>query len=320
MKLYKLNAFLSSLLITSCSVNLEPQSSVNDPNLPTIDRPSPNNQAQEQVKYNIRQQTVQITGKSTGTGIIVGREGNKYYVLTAKHVVAIAPSKNVELPKILGPDEKGLTNQEDPYKVITYDGQTYDVIYDEVEKDPDIDLAIIKFDTTNQSKIIYPVANLATSPISKDQKVFVYGFKDCFNKGRKESEEFNDGRILSIKKTETDTETDKEYTINYTNYTMRGMSGGPVLDITGRVIALHGKPGITGKGDSPNCSALTKEFGNNYGISITTFKNSILASRLRGKLSFDNNSVTTDISESEKNNNKLNNSPGSPVHFRKSQN
>ncbi|NJO62216.1 MAG: trypsin-like peptidase domain-containing protein [Richelia sp. RM2_1_2] len=259
-----------------------------------------------------------MTGKSTGTGVIVGEKNGKYYVLTSNHIVGIAPSTSIELPPNLGHDEKGLTNQEDPYQVITYDRKTYNVVYSEVEKDSHLDLAIITFDTANKKGEKYPVANLASSAISKNQKTFIYGFKDCFKKGRKEREEFNEGIVLSIENNYFD----EGYTINYTNPTVKGMSGSPILNISGHVIAIHGKPGREDKGDSCDDSTLTEEFGNNYGISIESFKNSSLASKFQGKLSFDskpiesvapinNNSTSNDLE-------RLDKSSSSPVRFKKS--
>lgn len=292
-----------TLLDTSTSEILQPPTQKNS-----------KNQDKEEIKSEIRKKTVLITGKSTGTGIIVGQESNKYYVLTSRHVVGIAPSKNVELPSNLGDDEKGLTNREDPYQVTTYDGQNYDVVYDEVEKDANIDLAIIIFKTPKKSNI-YPVANLAALPISKEQKVFVYGFKDCFKEGREKREEFNQGTVLSTQNKNND----EGYTIKYTNPTIKGMSGSPVLDTFGRVVAIHGKPGSAEKGDSSNCSALTQVFGNNYGISIESFKNSSLASKLQGKLSFDSNPIEVVAPKSSKLD-QAEKSPNLPVRFTRPKN
>jgi S1-C subfamily serine protease len=295
-----------------CTSNLPPQnSSVNPPSQPEKVSSNPE---KEGFKSYISKQTVLITGKNTGTGIIIGQEGNKYYVLTSRHVVGIAPGSNVELPPNLGDDEKGLTNKEDPYKITTYDKQTYDVVYEEVAKDPKLDLAIITFNTQNQEKT-YPVASLAALPIYKQQKVFVYGFKDCFNEGRDRREEFNEGTVVSIQNTDTD----EGYSVKYTNPTIKGMSGSPVLDASGRVIAIHGKPGRDDKGDSTDCSALTQEFGNNYGISIESFKSSSLASRLQEKLSFDKKPAEVVTSTGNKSG-ELNQSPDAPIRFKKSNN
>lgn len=300
-----------------------PNSAVNPPSQP---EKAGNNQDEGGFKSDISKKTVLITGKNTGTGVIVGQEGNKYYVLTSRHVVGIAPGTNVELPPDLGDDEKGLTNKEDPYKITTYDKQTYDVVYEEVVKDPKLDLAIITFNTQNQEKT-YPIASLSALPISKQQKVFVYGFKDCFNEGRERREEFNEGIVLYIQNTDTD----EGYTVKYTNPTIKGMSGSPVLDASGRVVAIHGKPGrsdergdkrgdkIVDKGDSTNCSALTKKFGNNYGISIESFRSSSLASRLQEKLSFDKKPIEVVTSTSNKLG-ELNQSPDTPIRFKKSNN
>ncbi|KOP26477.1 hypothetical protein AMR41_10215 [Hapalosiphon sp. MRB220] len=263
---------------------------------------------QDKIQSEARKQTVLITGKGTGTGIIIGKDGYTHYVLTSHHVVAVQPSKNINPPSDPGPDEPNQPTKEDPYKVVTYDGQAYEV--DEVLKDPKYDLAVIKFNTENHGNRKYPVAKLASHSLSNNQTIYVYGFKDCFGEGREKREEFNQGTIRSNSKSIND---DKGYTINYTNPTVNGMSGSPVLDASGRVVAIHGQSGTPGKGNSPNCSALTGDFGNNYGISMETFKNSSLASQVGVELAFDEKPLAISMSTNTKSNNKQsNNSSDSP--------
>ncbi len=227
-------------------------------------------------------------------------------MLTSKHVVVIAPGKDIQLPKDLRPDEKNLTNQEDPYKVVVYDGQNYqeyEIKYEEVEEDPNFDLAIIKFDSQSQGKK-YPTAKLTTSPVSQNQTVYVYGLKDCFNKQRQEKEEFNKGTVLSTSKVST---FDEGYSINYSNPTITGMSGSPVLDTAGRVVAIHGKPDKKNKDKEyqfQKCPNLTSYYGNNYGISMQAFKDSSLATKLAEKLAFDDKPIEVDLTQNNKTNNK----------------
>lgn len=316
MKKHTFLTFLLIIFLTSCGSNQDKKTSSIPTDLATPTPEMSPSPLKEHIKSDISKKTVLITGKGTGTGIIIGHEGSKYYILTSKHVVGIEPSIYVELPPDLTDDEKKLTNKEDPYKVMTYDGKIYDVEYNELKKDPNVDLAIITFDTKSQGTI-YPIANLAALPISEKQEVFVYGFKDCANKGRKKREEFNEGIVLSTKNTQTD----EGYSINYTNPTIRGMSGSPVLDASGRVIAVHGKPSNGEKGEFFNCSALTKEFGNNYGISIESFQKSKLASSFPGKLSFDSKPLEEILlAPPSTKPDKLEQSPSPSVRFKKSQN
>lgn len=269
--------------------------------LKTKSNPEPKTEA-ERIESQARKQTVLITGKNTGTGVIVGQENSVYYVLTSRHVIATKPSENIELPPNLGPDEQNLSGKEDPYKIVTYDGQTYEIDYEDVFKDPKYDLAIFKFNTASKSKRIYPVAKFSDAPLSKNQTVYIYGFKNCFKKARDTREEFNSGIIKSTNKSP---DANQGYSIYYSNPTVVGMSGSPVLDTTGRIIAIHGKTGprknelLKRKGDSLDCSPLNESFGNNYGISTKTFKNSDLASKFAGKFVFDGKVAQKGNSESD---------------------
>jgi serine protease Do len=67
-----------------------------------------------QVETLARQVTVQIQGQAPGSGVIVARQGQTYFVLTAAHVV---PS----------PDE---------YEIVTPDGKKYPLDYKLVKKFP----------------------------------------------------------------------------------------------------------------------------------------------------------------------------------------
>ena len=63
------------------------------------------------------------------------------------------------------------------------------------------------------------------------------------------------------------------YRLQYSNYTIRGMSGGPVLNVSGDLIAIHGKPGKYKSYQYNNCPSLNEEQSENWGILINTLKN-----------------------------------------------
>jgi S1-C subfamily serine protease len=68
-----------------------------------------------------RQVTVQIDGQNPGSGVIIARQGQTYYVLTSAHVVETA----------------------DEYDVVTSDGKKNQMDYKLVRKFPNnVDLAI----------------------------------------------------------------------------------------------------------------------------------------------------------------------------------
>ena len=61
--------------------------------------------------------TVVINGQNPGSGVIVSKQGNTYYVLTAKHVVAT----------------------QDEYEIVTSDAKSHKLDYSTVKKLPGVD-------------------------------------------------------------------------------------------------------------------------------------------------------------------------------------
>jgi len=217
----------------------------------------------------IAQQTaVKISGKGSGSGVIIGKKGNTYYVLTAKHVVGISPGK-----------------LEDDY-VIKIGQKEYTIDYNRVKKIPKLDVALVEFNSNKN----YPIASLSKN-LYLDQTVFISGWIDCLNKERYE---FNRGKILKIlsstsELSASDAKTyDKEldfpegYRVKYTNPTIRGLSGSPIFDQAGNVVAIHGKPGEDREYqyNFEDCPLLNNSFANNWGIPISEFLDSSVASRI----------------------------------------
>ena len=208
--------------------------------------------AQTKIKEIAQQTTVLISGKGFGNGVIISRNGNTYYVLTANHVIGIPP----------GPIE-------DPYQITTYDGKTYQIDYKKVRKDSTLDLAIVEFNSQRN----YPVAKLSTET-AQDMPVYISGWIDCLPSQRYV---FNAGKISKLSKGD-----DEGYSVEYTNPTVIGMSGSPVFDARSRIIAIHGKPGREKNlYNFKKCPSLTQDLGNNWGISIDTFLKSSLASDIQ---------------------------------------
>jgi S1-C subfamily serine protease len=70
--------------------------------------------------------TVQIEGDSEGSGVIIKRSGNTYYVLTCWHVV----------------------EKKDEYTIVTPDRQNYSLDYRKVKKlQSGLDLAVVQFNS-----------------------------------------------------------------------------------------------------------------------------------------------------------------------------
>ncbi|MEQ8994888.1 MAG: serine protease [Coleofasciculus sp. B1-GNL1-01] len=123
---HKTYSGLSAALIgSSAIVMVQPQVAVSQ----TLD--------EQAIASLAKEVTVIINGQNPGSGVLIAKQGNTYYVLTANHVVPT-------------PDE---------YEIITFDGTKHTLDYDTVKKLPDVDLAVVQF-TSNQS---YRVAQLGNS-------------------------------------------------------------------------------------------------------------------------------------------------------------
>jgi len=194
--------------------------------------------------------TVRIDeSQANGSGIIIAERGNSYYVLTAKHVV----------------------DNEEKYQVVTHDGKRYPVDYGTVQQ-LGVDLAVLQF----QSQESYRVATLANYDQENGNWVFLSGWPGLelgeigrpyplFTAGRVFSKEWG---AIKAKDSYSLTKANG-YELVYTNPTLGGMSGGPVLDSRGRVIGIH----AAAEGDMLSGVQL----GYSLGVPVRTFLS--LASR-----------------------------------------
>ncbi|WP_310423628.1 serine protease [Chamaesiphon sp. VAR_48_metabat_135_sub] len=195
-----------------------------------------------------REVTVLIRGdQSHGSGVIIKKSGNTYYVLTAEHVV----------------------REKDDYKLVTADQKAYPLEYSKVKPIDGVDLAIVKF-TSDKN---YPVAKIGTAKTTEGQDVFVSGWPSNGAVGKEAGGElirqFTSGQISGFLKKPL-----RGYSMSYTNVTRAGMSGCPVLDTAGRVVAIHG---MGDKEDTRNLEGAEKNFagkiksGFNYAVPISVF-------------------------------------------------
>jgi tetratricopeptide (TPR) repeat protein len=196
-----------------------------------------------QVATIAEQISVRIDGQAPGTGILLSRQGQTYFVLTAAHVVAT-------------PDE---------YDVITPDGQKYKVNYAQVKKLPGVDLAVVPFTSARS----YPLAKLGnSSQVQRGMPAFVAGWPTGGNAITNPTLLFQQG-IVSANSQVTQAD---GYGLIYTNNTLPGMSGGPVLNSQGEVIGVHGK-GETQRSQVTQNSNVVLKVGYNLGVPINTFLN-----------------------------------------------
>lgn len=177
--------------------------------------------------------TVIIDGCNAGSGVIFRKEQSTYYVLTAKHVV----------------------NTEFQCLVITPDEQRHRLGFNDVELIKDVDLAVIRFESTNK----YQVGKFGKLKLSSDstgKKVYVAGAPEPNETQQYRNIRVNEGKITGISE-----RGQQGYNLIYNNVTRPGMSGGAVLDSQGRIIGIHGR------GDY----SYGIKSGENYGIPIQTF-------------------------------------------------
>jgi serine protease Do len=190
---------------------------------------------------------------SHGSGVLISRNNQTYYVLTAAHVVK--PNTSY---KVVAPDQ--LTYKVDPKKIVVL---------------PDVDLAVLEF----SSDKTYATAKIATANTSQGQDVFVSGWPSLGTVGQAAGgdliRQFTDGRISGFLPKPY-----KGYQMIYTNTTRAGMSGGGVFDAAGRLVGIHGlgekedvrrisESGITEAAAARIASSIKPGF--NFAIPISTF-------------------------------------------------
>ncbi|OCR02930.1 hypothetical protein BCD67_03215 [Oscillatoriales cyanobacterium USR001] len=171
--------------------------------------------------------TVQVNSQTDdGSGVIIAKNGDVYTVATNNHVVCY------------GGDPANCSNSNIKYTIRTYENKDYPVIsinrLQKTKNEPD--LAIITF----KSQTIYPVAPIGNSDLIKRTfMIHVSGFPQTEkHSGPQRELALTTGHIIGYSRDASD-----GYTLRYDATTLKGMSGGPVFDHQGRLIAIHGQGG-----------------------------------------------------------------------------
>ncbi len=189
--------------------------------------------------------TVSIqTPDDRGSGSIIARQGNTYLVLTAAHVVRKTDRQ---------------------YTIELSDGRKYPVSARQIAPTGNIDLAIIKF----QSDLTYPVVKIGDSNLAIEGSVaYVSGFPLATAAITQSVYTFSDGKITA----NSSKPFKHGYSIVYSCNTLPGMSGGPVFNDRGELIAIHGRGDVSenAKQSDVNANVWVKT-GFNLGIPVNTF-------------------------------------------------
>jgi serine protease Do len=201
---------------------------------------------------------------SFGSGVIVGRveRGNKniYTILTAAHVVrSIDTSYKIITPVPV--NSLGVRKR-----------TVIDLNLKNIKKLPNVDLAEISFESNH----VFAIGTLGNSEHADEgSPVYVAGFPKPGQAINRIAFQFTGGMVSSrLDETDLNTkEMNNGYDISYTNITRAGMSGGPVFDAAGRIVAIHGQGDRNNQ--SPGEEASTglgseEKTGFNLGIPIQT--------------------------------------------------
>ncbi|MDJ1180439.1 serine protease [Roseofilum sp. BLCC_M91] len=152
-----------------------------------------------------------IAGTSHGSGIILGREGETYQVVTNRHVLTAS----------------------DTYKIQTSDGQVYAAIQVTAIDFRGKDLALLTF----RSDRPYTLASIAEVSSVVKSEVFAAGFPlQSPPDAAEDGFVFNQGTLQWL----LEQPLADGYQMGYDNDIRKGMSGGPLLNNRGEVIGING--------------------------------------------------------------------------------
>jgi S1-C subfamily serine protease len=156
------------------------------------------------------------TDKKGGSGVLIDHQGDQYWVITNNHVVS---DRNIS------------------YKIQTFDGREYLAqILSPRSSSTKIqkDLALLSF---KASSFIYQVLKNKSQVKMFDQETVIAGgfpFADNFQQSKELK--LTQGKLMMV----LDEPFIGGYGVGYTNLLRNGMSGGPVINKKGELVAING--------------------------------------------------------------------------------
>jgi hypothetical protein len=229
--------------------------------------------------------TPQIKGiGKIGSGVVIAKNGDNYYILTVKHLVNIKPGEIRE-----------------PYKIYFSDGKNYKEEYEfDYYKDvyrsenPSIDLVLIRFKSDKKHSFFTLNGN-----ISRQESVTISGWKFC---NKQPTYELTTGKIEAIL---TPSKSQDGHNINYSNPTIEGMSGSGVFNQKKELVAIHAAAKKNVQYDMEKCPKLDELHGDNLGVSVSSFIKSDLFNKLpKGSYKISNDPSNTQSNQITENNSK----------------
>ncbi|MCS6959229.1 MAG: serine protease [Pseudanabaenaceae cyanobacterium SKYGB_i_bin29] len=168
--------------------------------------------------------TVRLIGESgLGSGVLIAFDGSNYKVLTNRHVV-----------EMLG----------DKFAVMTGDGQTHPGQKVTEARLDGLDLALVSFAAPKK----YIVAPLVARKLKPHDKLYAAGFPNYRTVSPDRMEDTRTWGTKAFHFTQGNFAMQLEdkflqggYALGYTNEVEQGMSGGPVIDAYGKVVAVNGR-------------------------------------------------------------------------------
>ena len=159
--------------------------------------------------------TVRIEGATQGSGVLVKRDGNRYTVLTAGHVVSgQKPREELE--------------------IITPDGQRHQLEQGSIKRLGAVDMAVLTFSSGNS----YELALVGDSKsVSMGSPIYVAGFPLATAAVNQRILRFLKGDVIA----NATVGIANGYQLLYSNQTLSGMSGGAALNVQGQLVGIHGQ-------------------------------------------------------------------------------
>ncbi|MGH8002344.1 MAG: S1 family peptidase [Brasilonema sp.] len=247
------------LMLIACISGLSSPHLVPVPNVKvSVEQPSTQRSA-SQMQQLAKSITVKVLSKGfLGSGILIKRQNSVYTVLTNAHVLRAGDKT---------------------YQIQTPDGQIYPASVSKLDRALHTasagsnDLALLQF---RSPAATYAVASLGSaSTLSVGNEVFAAGFPFDAEGIQDTGFVFKTGQVSLV----LNKALEGGYRIGYTNDIQKGMSGGPLLNRAGKVVAINGmhaeplwgEPYVYQDGTEPE-SRLRKQMAlYSWGIPMETF-------------------------------------------------